>query len=186
MSDSDNSTIEEIYAEDNYLSLNLTNAMNNEPYTNLREEVHELLHNKESVYFNNGFVYKHGNTFISDYGGLYDSMFGSGSIQWTHRNLRNIKRLVRILAAKHTYPEIVYTNFERSIKGTQKLYKFLRDNMADERSYRKYMIGVLLYHQILYTPKLLATFDEGEPPSYFKVMAKLCAERNYDVESAKN
>ena len=186
MSVSENNSIEGLRTEDNYLPLNITDAMNNEPYTSLREEVHELLHNKEPVHFNNGFIYKHGNTFICNYGGLYDGMFGTGSIQWTHRNLRDIKRLVHILAAKHSYPEIVYTEFERSVKGTQKLYKFLRNNMVDERSYRKYMIGVLLYHQLLYTPKLLATFDEGEPPSYFKVMAKLGAERNYGIESAKN
>jgi len=165
---------------DNLNDMDDTDCMNNEPYTSLRDEVHELLHNKEHVPFNNGFTYKHGDTYTCHYGGSYDCMFDCGQNTWTNRDLRGIKRIVGILVAKHSYPVVVYTDYERTLKGTQKLYKFLRNNFVESRSYRKYMFGVILYHQLLYTSKLIGSYTTGEARSYFKVIAKLRAERGID------
>lgn len=162
-----------------FLPYNTSDTMNNDPYDSLREEVHEMLHNKDTVYFSTNFLYKHGDTFVHHFGGSFDGFMECATITWTHRSMRGIKHVLRILIAKHSYPEIVYTDFERSLKGTKQLYLFLRKHFVDERSYRKYMIGVLIYHQLLYTPTLQANYTTGEAPSYFKVLAKLSNERAF-------
>ncbi len=163
--------------DDDFLDYNITKAMNNDPYESLREEVHELLHNKDYVYFSSNFIYKHGDTFIDHYGGCFDGFMECATITWTHRNMRGMKHILRLLIAKHSYPDIVYTDFERSLQGTKQLYLFLRKHFVNERSYRKYMIGVLIYHQLLYTSNLQANYTTGESPSYFTVMEKLAKER---------
>ncbi len=87
-------------------------------------------------------------------------MFDIISFNWYEYALADILEKIRGIETELGLPRIEFEEFSKTLAGTIQLYAmtFHRLIIANAE-HRKYLFGVLLYHQLLYTNPLECNFD---------------------------
>ena len=103
-----------------------------------------------TVYFTTGFEYRLGTNYVASFGGEEDGMWDLSEITWqspaeVYQKLQEFQD-----------PLPAFVNFEKTVEGTQALYDSLQ-----KYGHSKFRFGCILYHQLVYTPKLKATVQTG-------------------------
>lgn len=126
------------------------------------------------AFFNTGFEYKFSfarqpSEDILRFGGTgnigsikYDPAYGLQPFhQWTSYHKEYIERQLETLSYHLNIELIDFESFDKSQKGTYKLLHSLWATIGegnDELSSR-YILGCLIYHQLLYTEELTCTYE---------------------------
>jgi hypothetical protein len=123
------------------------------------------------AFFNTEFEYKfwfaiQSSKDITEFYGDFDEETedeGMFCISWNSTDMERIKKkLERIRTANPILPEVRWEDFEGSVDGTHDVRDFLYDKDAKgvhETVIAKYILGCLIYHQLLYTPDLTCRFE---------------------------
>lgn len=123
------------------------------------------------AFFSSGFEYKFGYGFQSSediqlFGGLgniHGNRFHSEPYhEWKQHDLTYIEERLHAIEELCSIPHIDIESFRKSIDGTDDLRSKVRelyDIIPNEKMVGKYMIGCLIYHQLLYTKELSVTYE---------------------------
>lgn len=117
------------------------------------------------AFFNTGLEYKfvfavQNSEDIQRFGGWYNNSATEPIIKWSAEEdaeiaLARIRRYERYLGA----PTCDFTVYSADLEGTQDLHDWLRAaRREDNAEFCAYMLGCLIYHQLLYEPALRASF----------------------------
>ncbi len=77
---------------------------------------------------------------------------------WTKDDLPDIKETLEILSKFCKLDLLDFETYEKSIKGTNKLWHDLYDKMKSPQDYT-FMLGCIIYHQLLYTDPLTVEYE---------------------------
>ena len=128
------------------------------------------------AFFNTGFEYKFGFgaqssrdiLLFSGLGNSYGfitSPYFKGTPQdpyheWSQNDKPIILRRLQTIVEDLDDCVIDFERFEKNIHGTQKLREAIREQNEDnDEVFYLYLLGCLIYHQLLYTEKLTATYE---------------------------
>ncbi len=136
------------------------------------DEFLNSLLDKRTIWFEGGLVYRHGSTHIGDFYGKENSMMDAGEFIWTKNDAPYIHKKIDMLQQCHNFINIEFANYAPNLKGTKTLYAYLQEIFVESREFRMYMLGVILYHQLLYISKLVGNYDTSYPKEYFEYRSK--------------
>lgn len=120
------------------------------------------------AFFNTGFEYKfafgsQSSDDIRIFGGINNNDYDDPQHGWTSSlDLDMVKQRLETVAeiTSNTLPD--WDTFEKNRKGTEDLREYLRE-YGDKKEHGKFsytfFLGCLIYHQLLYTPKLCVRYE---------------------------
>jgi hypothetical protein len=121
------------------------------------------------AFFNTGFEYKfrfglQASGDILSFGGYYNMNQDDPRVKWdADEELDGVLEKVRVIEAGSEWPALDFEKFSKDQDGTITLRSYLwsrEDNLeGDAEEKVRYHIGCLIYHQLLYTPRLSAHFE---------------------------
>lgn len=118
------------------------------------------------AFFNTGLEYKFGfgiqeSTDMEEFGGKLKILGDNdGEITWSVEDIPAIRVCIKTLEDCLGFEEFSVEKYEKSLKGTLNLKSDLYEilDMSDKESYT-YILGFLIYHQLLYTSPLVVRFE---------------------------
>lgn len=118
------------------------------------------------AFFNTGLEYKFGfgvqeSTAIEEFGGQLRILEDNdGEITWTKEDIPLVRVCIKALEDCLGFEEFSVDKYEKSLKGTQNLKSDLYEilDMNEKESYT-YILGFLIYHQLLYKSPLVVRFE---------------------------
>lgn len=118
------------------------------------------------AFFNTGLEYKfrfavQPSEDIWEFGGTHDFEENSDpQISWTEKDIPIILNKLRDMEDAYGLLEFNCSNYGKSLKETYKLKDDLRENLdLVDKTHCKYLLGWLIYHQLLYQPRLIASYE---------------------------
>ena len=97
------------------------------------------------VFFNTDFCWPHGAQWVCYFGGEEDSMIDAGCYRWTPDTFKPPSYGIR------------FDDYPATLEGTQRLYETMQRSGTPLAA--KTRFGILLQHQLKYTPVLEAFFQ---------------------------
>lgn len=120
-----------------------------------------------SAYFNTGVVYKFGDQDSEDilkFSGLditEDEDDDGLRHMWVRKwNLESARALLQTCSGMQKEPK--WDSYEQTQEGSESLLKDLRETLVTgetDASVHRYILGCIIYHQLLYTPVLVAEYE---------------------------
>jgi hypothetical protein len=96
---------------------------------------------------------------IEMFGGIiFHENANSGKIKWTQNDIENIKISLDHLFVSNGITDFDIHRYEKNIQGTH-LLKFDLEKKLEHTGSYKTILGVLIYHQLLYTETLTCKYD---------------------------
>ena len=123
----------------------------------------EALLDEESVWFKDAFEFTHGSRYVAHFGGEEDCIIDAGEMTWSRKDEHLIKVELEELVTKQNFPRICLADFAPTLEGTRALYAHLETIFIDTTLFRKYMLALLLYHQLQYKRKVIGYYSTGYP-----------------------
>lgn len=121
------------------------------------------------AFFNTGLEYKfrfglQPSEDILSFGGYYNMNVDDPRVKWdAEEECTGILEKLRAIESENKWPEVDFDGFSKDYDGTSKLRFHLWDQedkvAGSDVEKVRYHIGCLIYHQLLYTPKLSAHFE---------------------------
>jgi hypothetical protein len=126
-------------------------------------EDREALLDEESIWFKDAFEFTHGSRYVAHFGGKEDCIIDAGETVWTRKDEHIIKSELNELVKSQKYPSLCLADFAPTLEGTIALYAYLQTIFIDHTLFRKYMLALILYHQLQYKRKVIGYYSTGYP-----------------------
>jgi hypothetical protein len=112
----------------------------------------------ESIYFNTGFVYRFGRTGIVSFGGEESALFEFDTVQWKKHDIPIVIQELEKMKLEQNLPNVEFSTYDKNKSGTAKM---LTELVARGGVPNDYLLGCVIYHQLLYKVPLQADFLTG-------------------------
>lgn len=114
------------------------------------------------AYFNTDFEYKfwfgiQPSSDVLKFGGIAN--FTNDTHSWSEKDKKQIYNILQDMVDAYDLPVIQFDMYDISLEGTCELYSYLHYNSGNPNQLATYILGCIIYHQLLYEPNLTCSYE---------------------------
>lgn len=112
----------------------------------------------ESIYFNTGFTYRFGRSGIVDFGGEESALFEFDTVTWKENDIPTALQELEKIRQERNLPSVDFSSYDKNKSGTTKM---LAELIVKGQIPNQYLLGCVIYHQLMYKVPLRGDFLTG-------------------------